>query len=914
MLNLIPFSDTTDKKRMLQGFNPDNSLWVITDVKSQTSILNELHKNNTSVKESCVIRATDLWTHMLSTTCPEKSIVNRPFLTFVYHEWAKSRKQEWEKTKETGNLICQYIEVLAHLLQHPLRDNLIAEWKNSTENKKETYWTIWYNLASEFWSYLSQKQIIEASWASALLLDHIPFEYFKSKEVIFDLGFEINKVEVELIRQISTKIKTTVLVPTCFNKKNQNYPHNIYDDFYEEEKPSLIKHSQPHIHSIQIKKFATPLAEIKDISYHVKHSLNKGIQPNKIYILVPHIEDYWTCLKSYLKKENIPVNKRETAFLHSFPVIQLWLAKMRTHLSIINYENLEIIQSHQNQYTNFSQLKAELYNVKKIEDCPFELYKKDQLKDKEELISLPVFIQWATKLLPKNINNADVYSSIKNCLSKFPESDVVTHLQLKWESWLKILEWLIGKKEIEIHKGDTEGINCLSFNALGWVEPDFTYIAGLSEQNIKKEKHIIFSSLEAHSIMKDLGFFIKNELSNKMEQAVSCFTNQKHKELILSFSSTDFSGTPLNPSCLWLEKAIEHKKDISHFDTPNISVWDQQQRKSSVKEILMPHNVRQPESELIDQSIQQDIGNENNDAPFFQKRIKSLSPSSLNEYIKCPFIFAAKKLFYLWDGPERDIDIPPTEQGILVHKLFELLSLTKKNQLSDQEILKIIDKIKNDKTSKQIFKIHPIIWEKEKSYLLRKALKFLEQEKTKKSLFKNYQTVACEKKYQCYWNFKTKSLTNEGDILFTGKIDRIDSNNQFYQIIDYKNSLATGSTATSWETKENFQMALYMQVMESGLANLPALPVKSALYLSYKNFDYQGLAIKEPAYIKLLGGPKKRSLVSEEKKESITEGVNKKIDSLILSIHGGKFPAQPKTKQLCIKCKWRKICRASHLN
>ncbi len=914
MLELVQFLDTKDKKRILQDFNPDNSLWVTTDIKSQLSILSELHnKNNTLVKKSCVIRATDLWAHMLSTAYPEKSIVNRSFLTFVYHEWAKSRKQEWEKTKETGNLICQYIEVLAHLLQHPLRDNLITEWKNITENKKETYWTIWYNLASEFWNYLSQKQIIETSWASALLLDHIPFEYFKSKEVIFDLGFDINKVEVELIRQISIKIKTKVLIPTFFNKKNQSFSHNIYDDFYEEKNTSFIKHSQPQTHSIKIKKFATPLAEIKDISYHIKHSLNKGIQPNKIYILVPHIEDYWTCLKSYLKKENIPVNKSETVFLHSFPAVQLWLAKMRTHLSIINYENLEMIQSHQNQYTNFSQLKAELYNVKKIEDCPSGFYKKDQLKDKDELTSLPVFIQWTKKLLPENIKNAVIHHSIKDCLNEFPESDAVTHLQLKWESWLKILELLIGKKEIEIHKGDTEGINCLSFNALGWVEPDFTYIAGLSEQNIKKEKHTILSSLEAHSIMKDLGFFIKTEPSEKMEQAISYFTNQEHKELVLSFSSTDFLGTPLNPSCLWLEKAIEYEKDISHFDTPNISAWDQQQRKLSVKEILIHHDIKQSEMELINQSIQQDTGNENN-TPFFQKRIKSLSPSSLNEYIKCPFIFAAKKLFYLWDGPERDVDIPPTEHGSFVHKLFEVLLLTKKHPLSDQEILQIIDEIKSSKPFKQILKVHPFIWEKEKNDLLKKALKFLEQEKIKKSLFKNYQTIACEKKYQCYWNFKTKSTAKEGDILFTGKIDRIDSNNQFYQIIDYKNSLATGSAATSWETQENFQMAFYMQVLESGLANLPALPVKSALYLSYKNFEHRGLAIKEPDYITLLGGPKKRSLVSEEKKESIMDGVSKKMDSLISNIHSGKFPAQPKNKRLCIKCKWRKICRASHLN
>ena len=110
-------------------------------------------------------------------------------------------------------------------------------------------------------------------------------------------------------------------------------------------------------------------------------------------------------------------------------------------------------------------------------------------------------------------------------------------------------------------------------------------------------------------------------------------------------------------------------------------------------------------------------------------------------------------------------------------------------------------------------------------------------------------------------------------------------------------------------------MAFYTQVLEAGLAGLPPLPVKSALYLSYKNFNCQGLAMKESAYVQLLGGPRKRSLIAEkEKKNVILQRVNTKANQFILSIHNGRFQAQPKTKSLCEKCRWRKICRAPHLN
>lgn len=913
MLELIQFLNTKDKRSILQDFNPDNNLWITTDVKSQFSILNELRKDKSSIKDNCVIRAIDFWTHLLSKIYPKLSITSRSVLTFIYHEWAQSQKQEWQKTRETGNMICQYMEVLAHLLHHPLKDHLIKEWKHS--NKKETYWIIWYHLATEFWNYLSEKKIIESSWVSAFLLDEIPYKDLEFEEIIFDLGFDINNIEVELIQQIATKIKTKVLVPTCINQKKQNYIHFIYNDFKQKKHLSFTESSnKSSIDSIKMKKFATPLAEIKDITYHITHSLKKGIQPNKIYILAPHIEKYWTCLKSYCKKENIPVNKSEVVSLHNFPVVQLWLAKMWTHLSIIKYENLETIQIHQNPHINFSQLKSEFYNIKRIENWPSYLYTTEQLKNKNKTTSPSHFINWALKLLPNKIVNSKVHKSIKECLNDFAQpTNTVTQLKLKWQTWLSILELLLKKKEIEIHEGNPNGINCLSFNALGWVEPDFTYIAGLSEQNLKTEKHTVISSLEAQAIMKDLGFLIKNEPTDIMEQTISHFILQGHKELVLSFSSTDFLGTPLNPSCLWLEKAIENKKDINHFDIPHLPSWDQQQRKSSIKGILAHHNIKQSESELINQSIQEDLGNAEV-IPFFQNKIKSLSPSSLNDYIKCPFIFAAKKIFYLWDGPDRDMDIPPTEHGSIAHKLFELLQLKQKKDFSRSEILQIIESIKQSKNFEKTQKIHPIIWEKEKKYLLKKAMIFLEKEEKNKSLFNNYQTIACEKKYQCYWSFKEKSLATEGDILFKGKIDRIDSNNEFYHIVDYKSSFSTGSVAISWAAYENFQMAFYLQILERGLADLPALSVKSALYLNYKNFNYQGLVIKEPAYIELLGNPKKKSLVSEEKKESIIKNVNQKIDSRILNIHRGKFSAQPKKRQLCTKCRWRKICRASHLN
>lgn len=934
----LPDECIKKKKDILQKFNPDNSIWITTDIKSKVFILNQLKLSD--INTNSVMRARDFWSALLHQAYPEHHIIEQTVLTFIYSEWAKSKKQQWQQGLETGKFICKLMSKIAHLLQHPLRESLMEEWIK-TFSQNNSYEKAWHNLAVDFWSYLEQKKIIESSWASALLLDNLPFNKgsFSLQErlftnIIFDLGFNTNKVESELIHQITSRIHTTVLIPFCFDEKQQKNIASLYGwinkTFSKTQKPPT-----PPTNSLKIKKFATPLSEVKDITHQIKKALKEGINFDKISVLAPNIEDYWICLKSYLQKENIPVNKVETVSLVSFPVIQLWLAKLWTHLSILKPEYLHIIRSHQSLYTNFSQLKTEFCNIKEIEKWPKWVYEKSQLREKNELISYEDFIKWAKDLLP-NVPSV-IRKPLKECLNEFSKNkSLLKTLPLKRQAWLSLLEHHISIKEIEIKSGQPNGINCLSFNAIDWVESDLIYIAGLSEQNLKNEKQRSLSALEAQSITRDLGFFIKTDPIDKTENIISCFIHQKHnKNLILSFSTSNFLGEALNPSCLWLENAMQYRKEnINHFDTPGLSLWDEQQRKPTVKEIFCD-DIDPVQQKLLEQSLLEDTGNKVAE-PFFQKGIKSLSPSSLENYIKCPFIFATKKMFCLWEGPERDMDIPALEKGSFIHKLFEALQLKlnplkiispekesntnensnqKENLLSEQEILQIIEDIKNhDPFKRSLQKIHPLIWEKEKSRLFKKALIFLKQETKRDLLFKNYRTLACEKEYNCYWSFKTESLSKEGDILFTGKIDRIDSDQQSYQIIDYKGSLPTGSIASSWEKQKNFQMAFYIQVLEQGLASLPALPVKSGFYLSYKNFEYQGMALKEPSYIELLGSPKKRSLVSEQQKQMILEKVNKQINALILNIQAGLFPAKPKTKTTCEKCQWRKICRAPHLN
>ena len=640
-MNLISYTSVIDKKKLLQSFDSSNSLWIVSDIKSRDFVREHIRKHKKAKgsqnlkKERSVQRAQDFWRKSLSLARPEITVVSRSFLIFIYQEWARHRPLKWQRGIETATILCQYMEMTAHLLEHPLQKSLIEEWQSE---KGGPNLSKWQNLAGEFWSYLNQpsheltsrkptnctiktQKIIEESWVSAFLIDHFPnlkptgnekssalggLSTYKEemkhkdtnqnsiKEVVFDLGFEMDAVEAELIKQIANKIPTKVLIPSHQGKKE---PPINYKTFYSQGATfvPLAKNALKPT-KIQIKKWATPLAEVKDISAYVSELLRQGVSAHKISVVAPHIEDYWIFLKSHFKKENISINKRETVSLVGFYETQLWLSAMWTHLSVIQYENMEALLAQKNPYQNFSRLKSHFYNVKEKEHWPSALYTNHLLRDKNQAVSIKEFIKWALALLLETkrsistTNERDFEKKpltpspialLKKNLDHFAKQMSVTPFSeiLPYSSWIKLLEIFLRLKESLIKKEESGGLNCLSFNALSYLEVDFVYVAGLSEQNLKTGTSSLLSFSESDFLSQSLGFFLKYEPVDKMEQVISHFIDQDKKEVVLSFSNSDFEGVALNPSFLWLKKAKEQGFNIQQFSSPQDTFWKNNKKK-----------------------------------------------------------------------------------------------------------------------------------------------------------------------------------------------------------------------------------------------------------------------------------------------------------------------------------------------
>ena len=617
MLKTIKITSFLDKKNILQQFELDNSLWITSDIKSKTFILDHLKKNDPPSTKDYVLRAKDFWIKLLSETEPEMNVVSRNTLCLIYKQWIQNSTLpdlSWQKTPETGQILCEFISMIAHILQYPHEHSPIKEWLDS-QKQPRIYWKKWYTLSQAFYDYLIEKKVIETSWVDSHLLDkelHFP----QWKELIFDLGSDINPIESELIKQLSKKNNITVLAP--FHYKDNAWQCSLAPYHSLLKPPYHLQHSPPpKPPSVSVKKFASMLAEIKDITVQIKKAL-KTLKPSQVSVLAPNIEDYWPCLKSHLLMEGIPFKKTKTASLISFPDIQIGLAKMWTHLSIIEYENLETLFYSQPQYElPVTKFQAHHLHTEHINNVPPQLINKKWLRNRYSSVSAKVFTDWAKLMLPQS--QSGTLHQAKTELFTF---NTLKNIQLPFESWLTLFSSRLREQEYQIKEEKEIGIQCLSMNALNWISSDFIYIAGLSEQNLKTDKHHFISSIEADFINEDLGFIIKTQAIDKWEQSIAQFIQREHKNLILSFAASNFHGETFNPSVLWLEQAQKYKRPAV-FDSPELTNWDKQKQKKDIQEVLSRREMSLSHTQLIDQSIKEDKELKPLES-FFHKRTKRI--------------------------------------------------------------------------------------------------------------------------------------------------------------------------------------------------------------------------------------------------------------------------------------------------
>jgi ATP-dependent helicase/nuclease subunit B len=919
MLILENLNGPHDQKTVLAEFLPQTSTWIVSDLRSKIDLQRRLIGQGGFLHGQAVMRASELWQYALRRLRPDLQIVSREFMTALIAQELTVEPLEWTQSPATPSTVYDYITQLMPILSHPEGDELIAEWFLDNP-ASQIRWERWWTLAKKQWSGFLQQGFIAAPWVSGVLINETNLPEVWTRPLIIDLGAELSAVEAELMTILSRSIDVTVLRPMPVWKNEYQKTLQPYEILANHIATRTGRTPIPveMQTSVQFKKFTTMIAEVKDATATVRKWLDSGeAKPRQIAIVAPEIETYWPALSSYLKEEGVPVQKAMVARLHSFSDITQWLASLRLKSGAVSETDLEIsiFESSARVEMNYERFRVLFSAVYSRDDLrrSSDLAQRFALEFKsDDAVSRTDFVAWSLKAWVNSGSSEHLETLLQRLFQECPEG---TRLQLR--RWVLYVEQLASRVEIKINEAQADGIACLNLMSAENSPATNLIFMGLTEKALRPPIESGISYSDVLSLQSRFGFYLPSNDQSKLEFETRWVTENSGRRLILSVAETDFAGDIQAPSWLWLRGARAQQQasgDVNAVQDqrsiPQETRWDEIQR-STFSWLQKEREWSAARAELLWNSLEQDRG----DKPipeFAHKQVLSLSASGLEDYLKCPFIFAAKRLFRLSDLPNLDLDVDAATRGKLMHSLFErLLEDPVLFARKPDELSTLLDEVRI--TSKMEL-ADDRLWPSMRERYIEMAQRFLLFEKEWRTRFPGTQTVGREVSVVGAINPQTAELRKtktENDIVFRGFIDRVDTDGEGnFAIIDYKSSINGLSQPGSWIEGQKLQLILYTMAFEKGLTDLPAGQVVSAVYYVGRtmNRDF-GFKIEDYPQNLYSFEDRRKNRMSFADREALFAKAQELVLSSIAKMHEGLFPPAPSDPKLCLTCQWSAVCR-----
>ena len=909
MLRTIELEDSKERWQTLLEMDLKATCFLVSDIKSKLTAENLLIEKWGVISGDPVLRIKDFYKEIFEITHPDWEVVSENFLREIFLEFSSQHPLPWVNSLQSSGDFFNYLNQFLPLLSHPESVLPMKEWLKSQEGQSLS-WRRWYDLTEEFFEQLKEKKWIHPEGVKGLLLNELSQSLDllpHSKKIIVDLGVNFDFCEQEILNLLASKYSVTVLIPYV---KKPTWKSSIesYQMIKEScsQKTEQLKKEKNKAAFFQEKYESSSLKEVKKAVAQVRKWVDEGVKEEDIAILSSHIEQYWFSLKPHLDRENILAEKTLVASLGEFSEVLYWLSSLKVHLNEMNFFDLESRSFYSECKMKFSKFQALFFKVPQRELFKKRFCYSNKIKNKEESVSGKEFVEWALSFWPKD-GDQNILADILNIFQTVPLEST-----LKWKKWLRFTERSLFSKEVEIEE-EQKGISCVSFNALNSLRATHVIVMGLDEESLKETRWTSFTQDHWDSLIKDLGFPLYFPHPYAKEQELEWFLQSSFlKEVVFSFSSKGFSGEEKTPSAFFLSLdrnltlSERSKGEESHLTT----VWDSRKSQKSVKKIL--------DCSGYDKNIIKNLelnfhSNKTScEVSSFKERFSQISPNALEEYERCPFKFAAKKVFHIKDEDEVDREFSPLYLGDRKHKFLE--SLIQKDASLDITEEELEKKVQEMELNQEM-----LIEEKQKLlmeyYLKNLGKAILEKEREQRAEHPNLQVFANELPIECFWDQEKGSLSAQGGISFKGRVDRVDFDKKMgaYFVIDYKGGSEKTHMA-SWLNQGLFQLGLYAQALEEGLIKgASPHPVLAMFYYSLKSLKAKGYVEKGQEYENFFG---KKVQAKKERKvfEEFKKNLNQRVQEIVQSIEEGAFSPKPKDKKSCLKCNWRTWCRAKHLN
>ncbi len=881
MLKVTQISQPDQKWQLFADFDSRDTLWVVSDLRSKVELQEALLKKAGSFEERSVLRASEFWRSLILYLKPDYSIVP----SFVAEGLLKDHflRENPEAVLQSKTYLQAMMQFLP-ILSHPVGLEQLSDWLDLDEARKAA-WLPWILRAKKAWDVLRERKVIPQEGASSLLVDADLNLDLGIKKIVFDLGGQLQFIESQIIKNLARSFEVTVIAPSL----NLREPLNWFMTSYQEVIDSAVKVSRLEksdlAGAIEFDRFVSPVAEVKQAAFLIEKDLRAGGSPFDWVVVFPREGQYEDILAHHFDMAGIPHSFLSRTSYFGMPWVRKWFAEMELQSREFSTANLEWNLFHQRQRPDVDHLTFVSYlsHIYSEDDVSrFEGLKPYLEQNPPEVLTGDGFLEWACMAADRARVEEE---QILQLLSAF-QKDIRVDLPLSLRHWLWLCKEFCIQKKIPTpsrSKG-VEIVNLMSAESLVRTKKIFL---GLTERNLKSENAIPLFATDVYELFTDLAFVISHPDSHELEFELEWLTQAQSLQSYFFTSSTDRSGAPASPCLFWLSQS----KDQDSISEPGLTLWDQKQR----------HLAKDLSDEPVKIGIDRDQGLWNWD--LAKRENLRLSASSLESFVKCPFIFKSQRIFGLGDPVVLDLDLDPRDKGQIYHSVCE--GILKENW---------IDKTETPEFDVWLRALVAEHWKTSVSPLtiamllirLKEFIKgFVALEKKWQADYPQSHPVAFEKEFK--FQIQNKEIV--------GKIDRIDADESGRCVlIDYKSTDSDLQQVSQWLKNDKLQMAIYTLAIEQGAA-LPSHEVVAAHYYSFyplerkKGFTLEGRAdglVPPPA-------TKAGSLTSEGKAEWLA-ATSDKIQSYVKTIDRGELYPIPKNKTTCESCRWRGLCRAPHLN
>lgn len=886
MLQILETHSPDEKFHLLDSFNPHESTWIISNLRSKVELQNHLINQHGFFIEDSVLRVSDFWKKIFLRERPEFRILQDDLLLLETQHWIRANFQPDVLNSKSASALLDVCHQIHEVYFHFEALNVLKDWCEKQEVPPR--WWFWLRLANQLMEhFVENRRLISPHWIPSYIKAN-RISMFWKRNLIIDLGVDLKPSEAEIFSELALEQRVTVVAPNQTEKPRLAASLRSYDFFRFKNHERLTSPQSDLVKTkSQFYELNSALLECQFAADQIrKWILEDKTPPEQIMIVVPEVEVYWSKLKYFLETEGIPCQKMDVATIMSLPKIQSWLARVFLRLGSLNQaeaKNVFFDQEHASlSFVDFERNFSQVYETEDFQKIP-------QLKVSKAIIEIS--FDDLVKVF-RSCWKDDDESLLVSFISRI-ENQIDPRIAFSIHDWKTAIYKYAAKIEIPLDQ-EKIGIQISSLSSSDTFVCTKRIFLGLNEENIKRSSKSIIPLEDVLQIKNELGFFFEHPDHSPLEFELYWQFLSRSTVDIFCFSKSNFQGQLQGPSTFFIEKCFKDGRlQFNHFDLQNARLHSRSLKINQQSATRSRAIFRLKEDESPSVTIQ--------NVP----RPVELSATHLENYGRCPFIYFSQKVLKLQDLPELDFDMDPLTEGQMIHALFEKALERISEPMTDHDIMTMIDEYL---ANAKFHILDDDLWKNYLNKIRRLIQNFLQFERNWRKEFSNHQIHDLEK------TFDFSLLLSGIETKLKGQIDRIETDGKGnYVLVDYKRSIGKFKSHTSWMKDNTIQLLFYAWIMKKFFLS-DKDQIVGAFY-----YDYQKLirdkGFLNPEYTQnfLPAFEKKRNKVDGSAFEEMMKTFEEHLTNIVQKIAEGEFSTLPLTLDECQRCGWKKLCRAPHL-